>query len=219
MLGVPLVPEATSCFTCRCGANVKSGHHAMACPQLAGSRTWRHNFVQQTVRSVICAAGWASSIEPTERHLKNIQPGDKGYHKRGDILAAKLDEVLNIDISLIHPGADSYVHAAAKAPGAAAKIRDEQKRNDHANEGTQGYKFVSFSIECYGRLGKPAEKLLKELADCATGDRNAFLNWAHTQISLRLVKGNEAILRAFCRALPEGMGGDYINGNLEPTVE
>ena len=41
------------------------------------------------------------------------------------------------------------------------------KKRDHETHGTPGYTFVPFIVETYGRLGKDAEHLLRELADVA----------------------------------------------------
>lgn len=218
MLGAPTVAPGTS-FQCMCNKTVSCSHHAMTCPQLANLRTKRHNLVQQSVRSVICAAGWATSMEPKEGPMKRLLPGDAGYGKRGDILAARLDEILNVDISITHPAADSYCKAAARQTGAAAAERDQRKVQHHAADGTPGYTFIPFSIETYGKLGKPASELLKDMAWGASGDRHSFLSWAYTEISVRLIRQNAEILKTFCGAVARGMGQDFIQGQQSALVD
>ncbi len=223
MLGVSPGLTGRSYFRCLCNQHTSSCHHAMSCPKLAGYRTSRHNFLQQLVRYVFCSAGLASSIEPLERHLKDLQPGDAGYGKRGDILVPLMDDILNVDLSVTHPASQEYRNAACRAPGAAAERRDKMKRDDHAKNGTQGYCFCPFTIETYGRLGKPAEQLLKEVAERAastgTCERNAFLEWAHREISVRLVRGNARIFKVFCDALTRGVGSDFQMGQEVPSLE
>ena len=46
-------------------------------------------------------AGHSSSIEPQERHWKDLRFGDDGYGMRGDVLVSTLEDCLNV-LSLIH---------------------------------------------------------------------------------------------------------------------
>jgi len=220
MLGASPGPKPQEYFVCLCNQQTSNCHHAMTCPKFAGYRTSRHNFIQQMVRYVFSSAGLASSIEPQEKHLKGLQPGDTGYGQRGDILVPLMDDILNIDVSVTHPASQEYRDAACRRPGAAAERRDTKKMNDHAKDGTSGYSFIPFSIESYGRLGKPAEQLLKEVAEKASStgmcDRNDFLQWSYREISVRLIKGNARIFQVFCQVLSRGVGKDFVLGQEEP---
>ena len=40
----------------------------------------------------------SSSIEPQERHLKDLRFGDDGYGMRGDVLVSTLEDCLNVDV-------------------------------------------------------------------------------------------------------------------------
>ena len=51
----------------------------------------------------------------------------------------------------------------------AARVAEESKRRSHAAGGTRGYRFVPFTIETYGRLGRAAVEVLGEWADDAAG--------------------------------------------------
>ena len=121
-----------------------------------------------------------------------------------------MDDLIDLDISCTHPAAKDNREAACAGPGGAATKRDEMKRRHHAKDGTPGYTLVPGTIETYGRLGKPFQALLRDLADRAasTGacDRSQFLNWAHTEISVRLVKANAKIFMHFVGALSQGVG-------------
>jgi hypothetical protein len=67
-----------------------------------------------------------------------------------------------IDFFVIHPLSINTLLAAAAAAGAEASSRDQQKRNAYVCVEPNGYVFVSFSVESYGRLGTPAMKLLHD---------------------------------------------------------
>ena len=86
----------------------------------------------------------------------------------GDILALFPRRLTVADISVIHPGADTYVSAAATTAGAAAKDRDDKKHQKYNRAGSAVYRMVPLSHESYGRLGQPAIQLLNELAILAS---------------------------------------------------
>ena len=179
--------------------------------------------MQKTVRYGCTAAGFDTSLEPKEKHLKGLKAGDDGYGKRGDILVSKLADVLNKDVSITHPASDTMRGPASKQIGAAAAARDEAKRNDHAKHGTPGYSFVPFSVESYGCLGKEADKLLKDLADGAasTGacERVSYLHWIRKEISLSLIRGNARVIKRFVGCLTRGIGSNFQCGADRPTLD
>jgi hypothetical protein len=110
MLGVSPGPPHQVFYKCSCGYKGSDSHHAMTCDKLAGSRTLRHNIIQSMVQNGpilhhrpaddrSSAAGHSSSMEPQERHLKNLRVGDLGYGQRGAVLVSTLDDLVNVDIS------------------------------------------------------------------------------------------------------------------------
>lgn len=222
-LGVSPGPPDQACFRCLCGYRGSDCHHAMTCDKMSGIRTVRHNHIQNTVQYGCKTAGLDSTLEPKERHLKHLQLGDEEYGKRGDILLSTLDDLINVDISITHPASATLRGKASRTPGAAAEARDKAKVRDHAKNGTPGYSFVPFSIETYGRLGAPADKLLKELADVAasTGacDRDAYLCWIKREISLSLIRGNSRVFRKFIGCLSRGIGVNYQQGDIVPVLD
>jgi hypothetical protein len=223
MLGVSAGPPDQGYFTCICGYRGGDSHHAMCCDKMSGFRTLRHNHVQNTVRYGCTVAGFDTCLEPKEKYLKDLKFGDVGYGKRGDILLSTLDDLLNVDISIVHPASDTLRGKASKVMGAAAAARDEAKRNDHAKHGTKGYSFVPFSVESYGCLGKEADQLLKDLADGAasTGvcERVAFLHWIRKEISLSLIRGNARIFKRFVGCLARGVGENFQQGANMPALD
>lgn len=196
-----------------------AGHDAMSSQQ---SKLWtlRHDQLQSTVQFGAVAAGHSSSIEPQERHLKDLRYGDAGYGKRGDVLVSTVNDLLNIDVVVTHPACDTYRAAAAKRPGAANRVAERRKQRGHG--GGTGHRFVPFAIESYGRLGDAAVDLLKVWADdAATGgavSRDAFLVWLKRELSVALMKGNARMFERFVCAVPEQNGQRYLAGYAIPTV-
>ena len=77
-------------------------------------------------------------------------------------------------------------------------------------------------MESYGRLGKDAESLLKDMAERAasTGDcdRDCFLHWMRKEISLSLIRGNERVFRRYLGLLIRGTGSHFQQGDDVPTL-
>jgi hypothetical protein len=222
MLGVSPGPPHQACFQCACGYRGSDSHHAMSCEKLQGSRILRHNHVQSLVQCGAAMAGHSSSIEPQERHLKNLSFGDVGYGQRGDVLVSTLDDLLNVDIVVTHPASYSMRSRASREPGAAAKVAEAKKRSTHG-VGAVGHTFVPFAIESYGRLGLDALRLLKDWADSACGggrfDRNGYLVWIKREISVALIKGNARLFRQFVGFLTQGVGQRFVSGAGISDVE
>jgi hypothetical protein len=223
MLGVSPGPTDHACFRCACGYRGSDCHHALTCDKLNGYRIQRHNQIQRTVRYGCTAAGLDTCMEPKERHLNQTQYGEDGYGKRGDILVSTLDDLVDVDICITHPGCETYRAAAAKQPGATAAKAEARKRKDHEKEGAKGFSFAPFCIESYGRLGKRAEELLREWADIAASsghwERNAYLNWIKQEISLTLIRGNARLFKRFVGILTRGVGQNFQQGCDLPAAE
>jgi len=183
----------------------------------------RHDLVQTSVQCGAKAAGFASSIEPQERHLKNMQFGDKGYGMRGDVLVSTLDDVLNIDIVVTHPASKTMRARPCKEPGVAAKEAARIKKNKHASGDTQGHTFVPFAVESYGRLGLDAVQLLKDWADAVgkkgTYCRAVYMTWVKRELSVSLVKGNARLFKRFVGVLTRGIGQNFVEGMDVPVLE
>jgi hypothetical protein len=72
---------------------------------------------------------------------------------RGDILLALPGGVTIADIPVIHPLSINTLPAAATTASAAAAQRNQQKRATYARVEPNGFSFVPFSVESFGRLG------------------------------------------------------------------
>ena len=76
---------------------------------------------------------------------------------RGDALLSLPTGLIVADISVIHPGAATYVDKACKVAGAAAAVRDAEKiRKYRASPLGGACEFVPLSVETYGRMEEPA---------------------------------------------------------------
>lgn len=67
------------------------------------------------------------------------------------------------DFTIVLPTAPSYLHAASISDGAAAKRRENAKKSKyrHAAE-LEGFTFIPFVVEAYGRWGDAAEKAFRD---------------------------------------------------------
>ena len=174
-LGVtPFPPNAVS-IRCSCGANVAPTNidHAMVCTSRRGAATLRHDITSNTWRRVIRRAGVATSREPVllplaGRGIRNVMDGagpsgsvqrvgrvpvgtigeyTEEPGQRGDILLAMVEGLTVVDVSFVHPAADSFVRAAAAMEGAAAAARDKVKQDKYRREHADAYQFIPLSTD------------------------------------------------------------------------
>jgi hypothetical protein len=140
----------------------------MRCSSLAALTTLRHDILKGILRRAVHRAGIASTLEPPLRRLPGLAEGASTsadgasirVEARGDILLALPQGITIADVSIIHPLSINTLPAAAATAGAAAARRDQQKRAAYSRVELNGYTFVPFLIENYGRLGQPAMALL-----------------------------------------------------------
>jgi hypothetical protein len=174
----------------------------MRCPSVAAHTTLRHDILKGILRRVLHRAGIASIQEPALRRLPSLA-GSSGtsatgastrVEARGDILLALPGRITIVDISITHPLAINTLAATATMAGAAAARRDQQKCATYSPVEPNGYPFVPFSVESYGRIGQPAMKLLHALGDEAAGPdgvtRASFVAGALREVSVGLCRGN-----------------------------
>ena len=131
-----------------------------------------------------------------------------------------------VDVSVIHPAGAGNRFAAARNDGAAAARRDADKRRTYNRLDPNGYPFVPFSIESYGRLGRPAIALLARLgAEAAgVGDQNwvsksAFVRSALRELSVGLCMGNCVMYRKALGLRAIGVSQGFRPGSDRPTAE
>jgi hypothetical protein len=147
-------------------------------------------------------AGITSALESALRHLPGLADGAgigaDGSAIRiealGDIITSLPRGISITDISVIHSPFVQILSRAADTAGAAASFPDQQKKAAYARVEPNGYGFVPFSVETYGRLGQPAMKLLHQLGDEAAGaggeSQASFVSGSLRELSVGLVGGN-----------------------------
>jgi hypothetical protein len=127
------------------------------------------------------------------------------------------------DVSVIHPLSINSISAAAASPGAAAARRDHQKRTSYAGVEPNGYAFVPFSVESYGRMGQLAMKILHQLGDEAAGPgvitRASFVAGTLRELSVGLCRGNFLMYRASGGMFARVSGRGFRAGLAVPTDE
>jgi hypothetical protein len=194
----------------------------MSCDKLAGARILRHNLIQSMVRCGSSAAGHSCSIEPQERHLKNLRFEDSGYGQRGDVLVSTLDDLMNVDIVATHPASHSMRSRASREPGVPARVAAGNKCRVHG-AGATGHTFVPFAVESYGRLGLDALRLLRDWSDSASGgglfDRDGYIVWIKRELSAALIKGNARLFRRYVGFLTQEVGQRFVPGGALPPVD
>lgn len=224
-LGVSHMPANARGVRCSCKMRIEPDdtNHAMTCQNLSGMMTVRHEILKESVRRICQRAGVASSSEPMTRRLHAVAPASQRDESRGDILMVMPDALQVVDISVIHPAASSHRDTAAAAAGNAAAKRDREKRQRYQLADPTGYAFTPFSVESYGRLGKPAMAILKQLADNAgsagsvrTGD---FITNALREISVALVRGNHLMFRRCQGNMANVTGLSPRDGDIHPSAE
>jgi hypothetical protein len=209
---------------CRAG-EAASADHAMVCDACKKQRTFRHDILASAWRRVLCNAGIAACMEPRYGALVGdiARAAAVGLH-RGDILAVIDGSMSALDIVVSHPGASTYVSAAARAAGATAKVAERGKVRDWRRIGghESGYDFVPLATETYGRLGVQAARFLKEVADYAARkgvSKSAFTRMAHTELSCALVKGMALVWNAGMFATARAAGRGFQEGQDVPVAD
>ena len=156
-----------------------------------------------------------SSKEPVLRQLQRQEHAARrrarGDGQRGDALFVLHEGVLVIDVSVVHPAAETYVQDAANTDGAAAAARGARKVEKYScGQAGGGYDFEPVIVETYGRLGEPAFELLARLARVAAEsgkvDEGNFIENTLKEMSVALCRGNGSILAAGQKVLVQVTG-------------
>ena len=124
------------------------------------------------------------------------------------------------DVSVIHPGADTYVRAAAATAGSATKLRDDQKHAKYNRSGSDVYMLESLSHESYGRLGQPASRLLNELGNLGSSTGavdTSFIDSALQELSVSLRRSSHRIVAAYAALQTRMTGSALIPGPPAPS--
>jgi hypothetical protein len=178
-LGLSMLPSNAPAVQCDCGTTLRptEADHGMRRPSVSAHTTLHHDILKGILRCVAHRAGIASTQEPALRRLPGLAGGagtsatgaSTRVEARGDIHLALLGDIPIVDISITHPLAINTLSAAATAAGAAVARREQQKHATYSRVEPNGYPFVPFSVESYGRISQPVMKLLHALGDEAAG--------------------------------------------------
>ena len=125
-------------------------------------------------------------------------------------------------VTVTHPTARSYVHGASTKPGHAAHRAEQGKRAKYRRAGFQGYQFMPFGVETYGRLGRSAMKLLNRLSKVKTlkdASPEMFLATSMRELSVALCKGNALVFRKAAQLYVNLAGKDQWAGLRQPCAD
>jgi hypothetical protein len=226
-LGLTQMPANAPGVQCFCKTHIQPGNidHAMTCSTLSGAMTLRHDIIKDTVRRIAQRASVASSVEPALRPLRGAQAAalTNRHDARGDILLVLPEALTVIDVSIIHPAASTYVRQAAGTDGAAAATRDQAKRARYQLANPDGYDFTPFSVETFGRIGKPAMVLINDLATAASASgslhKDDFVTNALRDLSIALCRGNGVMYKRSMTTLAR-VSGTCLRAGLDiPTAD
>jgi hypothetical protein len=157
----------------------------------------RHDHCLRAWRNIVQAAGASARVEPLlVSYLESIGkpcPEDMDRCARGDILAEHLEVVKMLDVTVIHPNAQSY-RRQGKDAGAVAEFAEKRKNSKYrAFMEATGEMFEPLAMETYGRWGKQAIRFLELCASWASAsgrDKGEFLKGSRTALSVALQRGN-----------------------------
>jgi hypothetical protein len=139
------------------------------CISVQGQSSTSHDILKGVLCQIVHRAGVASKFEPTLRRLPGLQAGVTALAGGGDIgrlqgggdaLMALGTGMFVVDVSVTYPAGVSTRATAAATDGAAAARRGRGTRRTYNPLEPNGYPFVPFSVDMYGRLGKSAIALL-----------------------------------------------------------
>jgi hypothetical protein len=129
-----------------------------------------------------------------------------------------------VDVSITNSSGVSNRAAAATTDGAAAAQWDREKRRTYGQLEPNGYPFIPFLVETYGRLGKPAISFLGQpgLEAKEAGrkvSKSGFVASAIREISVGLCRGNYQMYRASLGLLVGVSGRGFREGAAHPAEE
>ena len=118
----------------------------------------------------------------------------------------------------------THTHAADE-DGAAAARKDAEKTAKYAARGDTGYKFIPFSVESLGRLGKPALALLTKLGRLAAERSHdsltvrQFVDGVLQEISVIVNNINSRMENAVSSFVMRPAGGEWSLGSDVPSCD
>ena len=239
-LGMSAMP--TGCLHARCACNKPATElgpaHPLNCNRVRGLVVQRHDQVAAAIKRAMTRAGLSAVLEPhlsafggrpaaeQLRRRREARDADESDEARGDVLCVdEMGETLVVDVVVVNVLSSNYVAAAAAEDGAAAARKDAEKTAKYAARGDAGYKFVPFSVESLGRLGKPALALLTKLGRLAAERSHGtltvrqFVDGVLQEISVIVNNLNSRMENAVSSFVLRPAGGEWSLGSDVPSCE
>ena len=135
--------------------------HGMSCHSLQGLRTRRHTFLRDTL------------IEGLRKVLGNhaVAAEVRFASVQVDICVTMGTATRYLDLTVVNPGVQEYLPAAAIEGGGASAIAEAAKRGKYTStlsaHGIESTAFVPFVIETTGRFGPAALQFIEDLRTAA----------------------------------------------------
>ena len=222
LLGLCPAPVPVEADRCRCGQLLAEPDHPMSCPDFAPLRTSRHDLVEDVWYCANRRAGRAVCRQPVNRHLQEaaMAPGERGWGKKGDILAVGMGEMVEIDVTY---AVTTTAAQLDKPEGAVVRARESRKTRHHAQGGTAGYTFVPVVMDTFGAMGEEAKREMRKLGKIAASggrvDAAAFVRNMCTDLSVMHVKGNHLVFQACYGQIARKTGTLYQPGYWVASAE
>ena len=177
---------------CRCShASLSNGEeHFLVCRSMSGAWWQRHDLIVRELMEWCRKAGCQVDYEP--------QPWWETDNKRPDLTIYSPEGVFQLDASVTHPAASSFVFVdIAQRRLGAAKAREAVKRRHYEDRCLPGF-FIPFVLETYGAFGPAATEFMKRIARWADNlsgvDAAVFYARMRTAISSSLARGNALVV-------------------------
>jgi len=103
------------------------------------------------------------------------------------------------DVTCCNTMALSYLNSTSRAPGGAARVRENQKRNKYQLL-TSTYQFVPLAFETFGPWGEDAKRFILDVGrkiEAITHEKRST-NYLTQRISVALQRGNAACILQTC---------------------
>ena len=156
--------------------------------------TTRHNMVLHNIVKLCRQIQFHCNLEPTFRDIRNAR-------NRPDatlISGTPLIQSTMIDVSIIHPGSNSYVNNIGQNKLGCASKREKDKINKYQEIAySEHMKFIPLVMESSGAFGKYfidfINQLSTQVADQRIMSSKQFRHYAHSTIAFTLQRGNSII--------------------------
>ena len=97
------------------------------------------------------------------------------------------------------------------------------KTKQYQEGGYQGFQFIPFSIETFGRIGKPGLQFLRDLSQVAAAKQQfsagAFLASALRELSIALARGQQAVFKQGLSVYARVSGSNPVSGARRPFLD